>query len=79
VYCPFTLQIGLLFFIFPEEDPTLTENGKVRTEEIKEWRKREREREEGKGRKGGRKRGRKVRKKGREEGRENRKMWANSS
>jgi len=58
VYCPFTLQIGLLFFIFPEEDPTLTENGKVRTEEIKEWRKRERER-----------RGKEGREEEREEGR----------
>ena len=69
MYCPFTLQIGLLFFIFPEEDPTLTENGKVRTEEIKEWRKRERERERGGERKEGRKKERKEGKEERKRGR----------
>lgn len=78
MYCPFTLQIGLLFFISPEEDPTLTENGKVRTEEVKEWRKRERERER-RGKEGREEEREEGRKKGREEGRENRKMWANSS
>ena len=63
------MQIGLLFFIFPEEDPSLTENGKVRTEEIKEWRKRERERERGGGRKEGRKKERKEGKEERKRGR----------
>lgn len=63
------MQIGLLFFIFPEEDPTLTENGKVRTEEIKEWRKRERERERGGERKEGRKKERKEGKEERKRGR----------
>lgn len=74
------MQIGLVFFVSPEEDPTLTENGKERRDKITEKeRGGGREREEGKGTKGESEEGRKVRKEGREKRRLNRKMGTNSS